>query len=51
MTNDRDYCYVIRENKKKTSKISQGKVNGKKVEMLRDTGCTCIVVNNKLLKK
>ena len=46
VTNDCDYYYMIRENKKNTSKISQGKVNRKKVEILSDPGCSCIIVNN-----
>ena len=48
---DHDYCFMIRENKQNTLKISQGKVNGKRVEILIDTGCTFIIVNSKLLKK
>ena len=50
-TKDRDFCYVIREYKKSTSEVSQGKVNGKEVKIIRDTGCSCIIVNNKLVKK
>jgi RNase H-like domain found in reverse transcriptase/Reverse transcriptase (RNA-dependent DNA polymerase)/Integrase zinc binding domain/Integrase core domain len=30
--------------------IVEGKLNGMKVEVLRDTGCTCVVVNRKLIK-
>ena len=30
--------------------ITEGKLNGMKVKVLRDTGCTCIVVNRKLIK-
>ena len=30
--------------------VREGKLNGLKVKVLRDTGCTCVVVNRKLIK-
>ena len=32
-------------------KISRRKVNGKKVQVLRDTGCSCVIVNKGFVEK
>ena len=44
----RQECGLILSNVGLT--ITEGKLNGMQVKVLRDTGCTCVVVNRKLIK-
>ena len=42
---------MIQENKKNTLKISKCKAIGKEVKISRGTGCSCVIVNKKLVKR
>ena len=44
-------CNMMQGNEKESLKISHGKVNGKKVQVLRDTGCSCVIVNKDFVEK